>query len=124
MYDKSIIINGLRNIEESLLHILDRTSSVKTVADFFSTPAGVDMLDIATIRLMAIGEEIKKIDKRTGGELLSQYPHIKWEDIIGMRNFIAHTYFRIDATVIFDTLQNNVQPLLETIQQMVSDLEE
>jgi uncharacterized protein with HEPN domain len=124
MYDKSLVISGLRNIKESLLHVLDRTSSIKTVADFFSTPAGVDMLDIATIRLMAVGEEIKKIDKRTGGELLSQYPHIDWKNIMGMRDFIAHTYFRIDAAVIFDTLQNNIQPLLTTIQQMMADLEE
>ena len=123
MYDKSLIIDGLCNIEESLLHILDRTSSIKTVADFYATPTGVDMLDVATIRLMAVGEEIKKIDKRTEGELLSKYQHIDWKNIMGMRNFIAHEYFRVDAAVIFDTLQNNIQPLLATIQQIIDDLE-
>jgi uncharacterized protein with HEPN domain len=46
-----------------------------------------------------------------------------WEKIIDMRNFIAHEYFRVDAEDIFDTLQNDVQPLLTTIQQMIADLE-
>jgi len=80
------------------------------------------MLDVATIRLMAIGEEIKKIDKRTQGQLLVQYPNIAWKKIIDMRNFIAHEYFRVDAEEIFNTVQNKVQPLLTTIQQMITDL--
>ena len=65
------------------------------------------MLDVATIRLMAIGEEIKEIDKRTKGQLLVQYPNIEWKEIMSMRNFIAHDYFRVDASKIFDTVQNN-----------------
>ena len=124
MYDRTLIIEGLRNIEASLLHILNRTSWIKEVGDFFETSSGVDMLDITAVRLMAIGEEIKKIDKRSGGELLLQYPETEWKNIMGLRDFIAHAYFRIDAAVVFDTLQNNLRPLLSTIQQMIADLEE
>ena len=122
MYDKTLVIDGLLDIEETLLHIIDRTSWIKTADDFASTPRGVDILDVATIRLMAIGEEIKKIDKRTKGQLLAQYPNIDWEKITNMRNFIAHEYFRVDAKEIFDTVQYDVQPLLTTIQQMIANL--
>jgi len=122
MYEKSLIIDSLRIIEKSLLHIIDRTSWITTVDDFVCSPTGVDMLDVATIRLMAIGEEIKKIDKRTEGKLLSIYPDVDWKSIMGMRNFIAHAYYHVDAAIIFDTLQNNVQPLLATIQKIISDL--
>jgi len=65
MYDKTLIIDGLLDIEEALLHIIDRTSWIKAADDFASTPRGMDMLDVVTIRFIAIGEEIKKIDKRT-----------------------------------------------------------
>ncbi len=123
MYDWVLIMSGLHNIEKSLLHILDRTSWIKTVDDFLKTSAGVDALDIAAIRLMAVGEEIKKIEKRSGGELLSRYPEIEWRDIMGFRDFIAHAYFHIDASVVFDTVQNNIRPLLTTIQQIIADLE-
>jgi len=123
MYDWELIINGLYNIERSLLHILDRTSWIETVDDFLKTPSGVDALDIAAIRLMAVGEEIKKIEKRSGGELFSWYPEIEWRNIMGFRDFIAHAYFHIDASVVFDTIQNNIHPLLTTIQQMIADLE-
>lgn len=122
MYDWELIMNGLLNIEKSLLHILDRTSRIETVDDFLKTPLGVDALDITAIRLMAVGEEIKKIEKRSGGELLSRYPEIEWKNIMGFRNFIAHAYFHIDAAVVFDTLQNNVRPLLAIIQHIIADL--
>jgi uncharacterized protein with HEPN domain len=123
MYDKTLVIDGLRDIEEALLHVIDRTSWIKSVEDFATPPKGMDMLDVATIRLMAVGEEIKKIDKRTKGQLLVQYPNINWKDIMDLRNLIAHEYFKIDARVIFYTIQNKVQPLLTAIQQIIADLE-
>ena len=122
MYDKMLIIDGLYDIEEALLHIIKRTSWIKNINDFATTPEGMDILDVATIRLMAIGEEIKKIDKRTQGQLFVQYPNIDWKNIMELRNFIAHQYFRIDVKVIFDTVQNRVHPLLTTIQKMIADL--
>ena len=123
MSDQTLVIDGLRNIEGTLLHIIDRTSWIKTADDFVTSPTGMDMLDVVTIRLMAVGEEIKKIDKRTEGQLLVQYPTIDWRRIKDLRNFIAHEYFHIDAEDIFDTVQNDVQPLLTTIQQMMNDLQ-
>ena len=122
MYDKTLVIDGLLDVEESLLHIIDRTAWIKTADDFVTSPTGVDMLDVATIRLMAIGEEIRKIDKRTEGQLFVRYPDVEWRKITDMRNFIAHEYFRVDAEKIFDTVKNDVQPLLATIQQMIVDL--
>ena len=122
MYDQTLIIDGLRDIEEALLHIINRTSRIKTAGDFVTTPTGMDMLDVVTIRLMAVGEEIKKINRRTNEQLLAQYPNIDWRKITDLRNIIAHEYFHVDAEEIFDTVQHDVQPLLATIQQMIADL--
>ncbi|MCL2417524.1 MAG: DUF86 domain-containing protein [Bacteroidales bacterium] len=122
MYDKSLVLEQLQNIEKSLIRVLDRTSDIKTPDDFTLTPHGVDMLDVATIRLMACGEEIRKIEKRTNGTLLSQYPDTDWRGVVEMRNFIAHDYHRVEAEIVFDTVQNDVRPLLTTIQKIISDL--
>ena len=122
MYDETLVLDGLYDIEEALLYIIDRTSCIKIADDFATTRTGMDVLDVVTIRLMAIGEEIKKINKRTQEQLLVLYPDIDWKRITDLRNIIAHEYFRIDAAEIFDALQNDVQPLLTTIQQMIADL--
>ena len=123
MYDKNLIIDQLLNVKEALLHIIDRTSSIKKVDDFVTTPYGADMLDVTTIKLMAVGEEVKKIDKRTNVQLLNLYPNIDWKIIINLRNLIAHEYFELDPQEIFNTVQNRVQPLLTTIMQMITDLD-
>jgi len=122
MYDKTLVIEHLKNIEKSLIRVLDRTADIKNADDFALTPHGVDMLDVATVRLMACGEEINKIEKRTNGTLLSQHPEIDWRGAIDMRNFIAHDYHRVEAEVIFDAIQNEVRPLLTTIQKIITDL--
>ena len=60
----------------------------------------------------AIGEGFKQIDKLTEGRSLTQCEDIPWEDVIGIRNHIAHGYFDIDAEVVFSTIQNDL-PMLE-----------
>ena len=122
MYDKILIMYMLQDVEEALLHVIDRTKDIKVADDFALTPHGVDMLDVSAIRLMAVGEEINKIDKKTKGELLKKYPEIEWGKIIAFRNFIAHTYFQVNANVLFNVVKNDVKPLLQTIQKIIVDL--
>ena len=123
MYDKSLVIESLLHIEATLLFILQRTEEVNDPDDFATTPTGMEKLDSATIRLMATGEEINKIDKRTKGTLLQQYPEIEWKKIIGFRNIVAHAYFDVDATTVFEIVKNDVAPLLSAIRKILIDIE-
>ena len=84
------------------MFVLQRTAELNDPDDFATTPTGMEKLDSATIRLMATGEEINKIDKRTKGTLLQQYPEIEWKKIIGFRNIVAHAYFEVDAITVFE----------------------
>ncbi len=123
MYDVSIVLAGLQRIEDTLHHIIKRTSQIKTANDFMTSPSGVDLLDMVCMRLLAIGETVKAIDKRTDGCLLSDYPNIPWRQIMGVRDRIAHNYFEVNPVLIFGILKDNLQPLLATIQQIKRDLE-
>jgi uncharacterized protein with HEPN domain len=122
MFDRDLVLEELQRIEETLLHVLDRTQKIAIVDDFLSTPWGMDMLDVACIRLEAIGETLKSIDKHSEGQLLSKYPSIPWKKIMGMRDVIAHHYFEVDADVVFNIVKNGIPPLLEIIRQMKQDL--
>ena len=122
MYDRNFIIEELQLIEETLLHILDRTQNITSVNDFMSSSWGVDMLDVACVRLQAIGETVKMIDSHSKGQILSQYPTIPWKKIMGMRDIIAHHYFDVDVEVIFNIVKNDINPLLNIIRQMQHDI--
>jgi len=71
--------------------------------------------------LIAVGEEVKKIDRKTSGILLQKYPQIPWSDIMGMRDFLAHRYFEIDPEQLFNTCQQNIPQLIEVVKLMLNE---
>jgi len=72
--------------------------------------------------LIAVGEEFKAIDRKTGGSLLSQYHGTDWRGIIGVRDFLAHGYFQVDAEQLFDICGKDIPALIQTVRDMVRDL--
>lgn len=51
--------------------------------------------------LIAIGEEVKKIDK----QLLQSEPNIEWQNISDMRNVLAHDYRGVDEDIVFKVVK-------------------
>ena len=122
MYDEFLTEELLQRIEISLKDIIDWTINVKCVDDFLLSTNGMILLNAICMKLFAVGEEVKSLDKHTNKMLLSKYPTIQWKDIMGMRDVIAHHYFDLDADKVFDTLKNDIPTLLEVIKQMRNDL--
>jgi len=122
MYDKLLAIETLKNIENSLREIVEWSHDIVSVEDFTTSPNGMILLNALCMKILAVGEEIKGLDRRTGGELLKQYPTIEWKEVKGMRDIIAHRYFSLDADVIFSVIKVDIHPLLEVIQQMRDDI--
>ena len=83
---------------------------------------GQEKLDSICMKLIAVGESLKNIDKITDKKLLSYYPQIEWRKIKGIRDFISHHYFDLDAEVIFGICKNNISDLLEVLKQIHNDL--
>ena len=101
---------------------MERTRHISSVDDFYGSESGMILLDSVCMKLVAVGESIKNLDKITNKQLLINYPSINWKDIMGMRDIIVHHYFDIDATIVFATLRNEILPLYETIEVMLCDL--
>ncbi|MGB7248727.1 MAG: hypothetical protein WBC73_07290 [Phormidesmis sp.] len=76
MSDPSLIHEMLIQIEDALQRVQRRFSRINSPSDFIDTESGTDRLDAISMMLIAIGENIKKIDSRTNGELLKQYPSV------------------------------------------------
>lgn len=119
---KRTIYSLLTRIEESIELIQSQTKQIKTPNDFMLSPEGTFTLSGVCMLLIYIGESIKSIDSKTESQYLSNYPEIPWSDIMGLRNIIAHEYHRIDEDEIFRVITNDLQPLLETIKKMKSEL--
>jgi uncharacterized protein with HEPN domain len=123
MYDKSLIIDALENIEQALNDILEWTENIRSVDDFLTSSSGMILLNAVCLKLSAIGEELKNIDKRTDKQLFPLYSAINWKEAMKMRDVIVHHYFEIDVDVVFSTLQCDIIPLLQTIKQMKIEIQ-
>ena len=75
-------------------------------------------------RLIAIGEEFKRIERQTEGKLLARYPQVQWRGAIGLRDVLAHGYFDVDAEQLYTVCVERIPTLIETVKTMIRDLEQ
>jgi len=122
MYDKTLILDVLEQVIEASEVVEERCVSVTDVDYFIDTKDGQKTLDSICMKLIAVGESIKNIDSITDKSLLDKYPQIEWRKIKGIRDFISHHYFDLDAEVIYGICKNNINDLLAILQQIKKDL--
>ena len=122
MYDKSLVIEIVEQITDAIEIVQERCLFAKSQDDFCDTKEGQEKLDSICMKLIAVGESLKKIDSITDKKLLVEYPQIEWKKIKGIRDFISHHYFDLDAEVIFGICKNNIDDVLVTLKQIRDDL--
>jgi uncharacterized protein with HEPN domain len=42
---------------------------------------------------------------------------IPWEDIVGMRHRLVHAYFDINLNMLWNTVQDDLPPFIESLQK-------
>ena len=122
MYDKTLIIDILDQIIDAIEIVQERCTFAKCEDDFTYTKEGQEKLDGICMKLIAVGESLKNIDYITNKTLLSNYPQVEWKKIKGIRDFISHHYFDLDAEVIFSICQEHIEDLLVTLKIIKTDL--
>ena len=60
--------------------------------------------------------------RRLDGQLLLLRPEIPWQEVMAMRNHIAHGYFDIDAEFVYGVIKNDLVPLLEAVDFLITQL--
>ena len=84
------IAGTLLQIKKAIVQLQDWNKDIQNVDDYYSTPEGMKNLAASCMLIEAIGEGVKQIDKLTQSRLLDERPEIPWQDVIGIRNHIAH----------------------------------
>lgn len=120
---KEEIVLLLQRVQQTIETIERRNRSIYSVQDYLLSENGMEKLDAACMLIQTIGENIKTINEKTEGKLFVRYPEIPWKRVIRMRDYISHHYDGVDADVVFETIKNNLPPLLETIKRILSDIE-
>jgi uncharacterized protein with HEPN domain len=124
MYDIELVKEILRQVLWSARTIGKRFAPIASPEDFVASESGLEKLDAICMQLIAIGESVKNLEKVTAGELLARYPQIEWKRVMGMRDVISHRYFDLDAEVVYTVCDMHIDELAQTIQRILTDLEE
>lgn len=114
------VLGTLIQIKEAIIQLQEWNKDVLSVDDYYNSPEGMKNLAASCMLIEAIGEGVKQIDKLTQSKLLIERPEIPWQDVIGIRNHIAHGYFDIDGDIVFDVIKNNLNDLQLAIDYFLS----
>ena len=123
MYDRELAKEILHQVYQASRTILKRFEPIKSADDFASSEVGMEKLDAICMRLIAIGESLKNLDKATNNALFPQYPQVDWKKATGMRDIISHHYFDLNAEAIFTACKDKIEPLASTVKRMLEDLD-
>ena len=122
-YQQILVVKDLLGqIHDAIVQLQEWNQQISSVDDYLVSAEGTKTLAASCMLIEAIGEGVKKIDGRTSGNLLINRPEIPWQQVMGMRNHIAHGYFDINAELVWDVIKNDLQQLLQAVDFFTENL--
>ena len=101
-----------------LRHMLDHArEAVNAVSGKTRADLGTErLLDLALMHLITIiGEAANRVPK----DIQDQHPEIEWPLIVGMRNRLIHGYDAINLDILWQTVTEDLRPLIATLEKIV-----
>jgi uncharacterized protein with HEPN domain len=76
------------------------------------------MFSLALVRLIEIiGEAAANVSE----DCRKVFPNIPWSSIVGMRNRLIHAYIDIDIDRVWDTITDDLPPLIATLEKILTN---
>ena len=76
------------------------------------------MLELALVRLIEI---IGEAAARVSTEGQAEYSFIPWKEVVGMRNRLVHGYDSIDLDVLWDTIEDDLPPVIDELERVLDE---
>lgn len=105
-----------------LQHMLDAIGTIEiylTGVDEATFRAQRLIQDGVIRQLEIIGEAVKHLST----VVRSQYPHVPWQDIAGMRDQLIHHYFGVDLDQVWLTATEDVPLFKAEVQVILTELQ-
>lgn len=108
-----------RRAEQFLADILEAIEAIEAYAGSGERAFRADgkTRDAVRMRLIEIGEAVKKVQE-LGLKLSAIEPAIEWSKVAGMRDVIAHHYWRVSETLLWDTVEKALPPLKAAVKRL------
>jgi len=110
------VADYLEHIIQASSRAVDYAGDADNFEDFMRDTRTQD----AVVRnIEIIGEAVTQLQK-ADPDFTAAHPNIPWEVMRGMRNIVVHEYFGVDPSVVWKTVRNDLPPLIEKVQFLLS----
>ena len=101
-----------------IIQSCDRISEYVDGYSFDSFSGDYLVIDAVARNLEIIGEAVKNVP----AEVLRVWPEINWSDVAKFRYVIAHQYFRVNLTVVWDVVANEIDGIRKVSSKIIESL--
>jgi uncharacterized protein with HEPN domain len=106
----------LEHIASAIERAIRYTESMESLAALEQDEQAQD----AIVRtLTVIGEAAVRIQK-AAPEFVAAHPELPWSPMRGIRNKVVHDYFDVAWDVVWDTVKQDLPPLLEQVKSLLN----
>ena len=109
-----------RHRVEDILEAIERVASYLDGMDEDSFAADTRTVQAVAYNLLVIGEAAAGLPD----EVCENHPAVPWHHMRGTRNFIAHQYFDVDPSILWQTVTHDLPPLVHLLRGMLPDSSE
>lgn len=108
---------GWRFRIEDILEALNKIARYVTGMTYETFCVDEKTADAVERNLEIIGEASGNLPKA----LLTRYPEVPWHRMQGMRNVLVHEYFGVDRSIIWQTVCEDLPPLVPQLQRILNE---
>jgi uncharacterized protein with HEPN domain len=105
---------------QDILEAMAKVQRYVSGVDFETFENDEEITDAVIHNLTVIGEAANHVP----AEITGRHPEIPWRQMADLRNFSVHAYWNLRPSVIWDTIQNDLPPLVEPLRKLLPELEE
>jgi uncharacterized protein with HEPN domain len=99
-------------------HMLDAAQEALSFAQGRAR-SDLDRNRMLTLSLVKSIEIIGEAAAQVSPDTRQQYPDIPWASIVAMRNRLIHAYFDIDRDRVWETVTDDLPPLIAELEKIV-----
>ncbi|HCK65735.1 MAG TPA: hypothetical protein DHW49_05680 [Anaerolineae bacterium] len=107
-----------RDWKDRIRDILDAIAEIQNFVrgmDFEAFKKDDKSIRAVEMNFIIIGEAANQIPE----EIEEKYSNIPWSLMRAMRNRLVHVYFNVDEKLMWDTVQNDLPPLITELEKII-----
>jgi len=101
---------------KDILASIDKALEYTRDMDFEQFKADTKTVDAVVRNIEIIGEAASHVPEN----IIADNPDLPWQDMRDMRNVLAHEYFGINEKIIWNTVQEDLPPLVQQLKSLLA----